>query len=622
MFQKVTRELQHTMQVLTDTQTALNESSMVVIMDECGVMSHVNDMFCDLLDLSKELILGKYVFDVLTPSDESVAVSIDEIFGGVKIWRGELLPKKNEPGRHSFQSTVVPFHDDTGAPYQYVLIGTDITDQKSAERCARERQEQLKTLLDTLSESIVFTDEDGRWLEANTQALALLGIEDDEWRGKTLSNLKSHILTSDWVEDINRLNTMTWKQNTSFHYEAIRQTKNGNLYIEGDMSPVFHTDGRPHGLVSVLRDVTEVKLNEEEYIRVKHEFESVVDNMADAISMINLSGEITWVNLAFQKMFSWEEKSERTRFLTLASDKINEWIEVVKRNERIVGSEFSLPMKDGQSIYLSVTVSPIYCRDGQVCAMSLILRDVTERVVNNNLLRRAEQLSMAGQMAAGIAHEIRNPLASLRGFTQLIRGGSDRVFEYCDIMIREFDRINAIVEQLLLLSKPKKVEHKPANMIQLLDDVLLLLESQSNLRNIRVVREYASEEVMVECAEDDLKQVFINILKNGIEATPSGKEITVSVINEGDGQTRVRFQDQGPGVPENTISRLGQPFQTTKSNGTGLGLMVTSRIVKEHGGQLEIINGSHEGAIVDVRLPLESATLQLQHTRSGAWRYS
>ncbi|QSO51394.1 PAS domain S-box protein [Alicyclobacillus curvatus] len=615
MFQTATKELQHTVQVLTDTQTALNEACMVAVMDEHGVMTYVNSMFCDLLHLSHDLLIGKNIFEVLRPSgvlmpnDKIDPMATEVVFGTVEIWRGELLPRKSQNALRCFQSTVVPFRNRVGVPYEYVLIGTDITEQKVAEANAKERQEQLKTLLDTLSESIVFTDAEGHWLEANRQALDMLGINSSEWRGQTFSSLTSRFLTPDWIEDINRLNALAWKQNTPLHYEATRQTSNGKLYVEGDISQVFHTDGTPHGLVSVLRDVTGIKLSEEEYMRVKHEFESIIDNMADAISILELSGDITWTNRAFERMFTWEEECQRETFLTIARDQLHEWVEVVKRNEKIVGSEMSIPRKDGQLIYLSVTVSPIYCREGQVCAMSLILRDITERIVNHNLLRRAEQLSMAGQMAAGIAHEIRNPLASLRGFTQLIRSGTDRAAEYCDIMLREFDRINSIIEQLLLLSKPKKLQHKPVNIRRLLDDVLLLLESQSNLRNIRVVREYGAEDTMVECAENDLKQVFINILKNAIEATPPGKQITVGVVSRGDNQIQVRFKDQGPGIPPSSVSRLGEPFHTTKSNGTGLGLMITSRIVEEHGGLLEIVNGSHVGAIVDVILPVQVLNL-------------
>lgn len=210
-------------------------------------------------------------------------------------------------------------------------------------------------------------------------------------------------------------------------------------------------------------------------------------------------------------------------------------------------------------------------------------------------------LHIAGTLAAGIAHEIRNPLTSLKGFLQLFR---EKEPYYTQIMLSEVDRINEIVNELLQLSNPKDEKPELKRLYPMLLNVYTLLNAEAMLRNIqlKLCMEPEMEHFAVMCRERKLKQVFINVLKNAIEAVPPKGEICISVTHSGD-EAIIDIADNGSGIPEEVIDKLGQPFVTTKEGGTGLGLMMCKEIIKDHQGTMQFRNRKDGGAVVTIKLP-------------------
>jgi signal transduction histidine kinase len=220
------------------------------------------------------------------------------------------------------------------------------------------------------------------------------------------------------------------------------------------------------------------------------------------------------------------------------------------------------------------------------------------------LLQASEKLVIAGQMAAGIAHEIRNPLTSLKGFLKLMQTGPGGKKEYFDIMYSELDRIELILSELLLLAKPQhEMSFQKKELLNLLQQIIVLLEPQANLNNVQLMTRSLSDQLYINASENHLKQVFINIIKNAIEAMPNGGEILIEV-KQNNGQVRVSIIDQGFGIPEEHLTKLGEPFFSTKQTGTGLGLAITHQIVENHGGRIKISSKLGEGTVFDVMLPL------------------
>ncbi|WP_339145511.1 MULTISPECIES: PAS domain S-box protein [unclassified Sutcliffiella] len=233
-------------------------------------------------------------------------------------------------------------------------------------------------------------------------------------------------------------------------------------------------------------------------------------------------------------------------------------------------------------------------------ALQVIIRDITERKQAEALMLQSEKLSVAGQLAAGIAHEIRNPLTAIKGFFKLLEREMEEKKEYFHIIESELSRIELILSELLLLAKPHQVYIHEVSVHTLLKDVATLLETQAIMNNVWFDLKLNADYPMFKCDENQMKQVFINLIKNGIEAMPNGGTIFIDTKEEEE-EVVIRLRDEGTGIPEDIIARLGEPFFTTKSTGTGLGLMITFNIIKNHDGKIHVTSEVNKGTIIEVR---------------------
>lgn len=247
--------------------------------------------------------------------------------------------------------------------------------------------------------------------------------------------------------------------------------------------------------------------------------------------------------------------------------------------------------------------SSMYITFGGKEAVLSIGNDITKRKEQTEqLLQKSEKLALLGQMAAGIAHEIRNPLTSIRGFIQLFKTNTQKE-EYYDIVLSELDRINDIVGEFLVLAKPTAAVFAEKDVKELIKDVVTLINTQSILNNVQIFVELECDLPRISCEENQLKQVFLNLLKNAIEAMPSGGNIDVRVKLKEEDKISIQIIDQGIGIPKDRISTLGEPFYTTKEKGTGLGLMTCYKIIESHNGQIIIDSTVNEGTTIEIILP-------------------
>jgi signal transduction histidine kinase len=207
---------------------------------------------------------------------------------------------------------------------------------------------------------------------------------------------------------------------------------------------------------------------------------------------------------------------------------------------------------------------PIVIEDKMV-GNFVMIRDITELKTKEELIRKSEKLSIVGELAAAVAHEIRNPLTSIKGFLQLLqyKAAADEDKQYYQIMLSEIDRINLIVSEFMILSKPQAITYQNENITTLLTDVITLLETLAIVKNIEVTKEFEPD-LIVKCERNQIKQVFINIFKNAIEAVPNNGKIDIKVTRWKEEGVCIRFTDNGVGISADLISRLGEPFYTTK----------------------------------------------------------
>ncbi|MDQ1912540.1 substrate-binding domain-containing protein [Paenibacillus sp. GD4] len=266
--------------------------------------------------------------------------------------------------------------------------------------------------------------------------------------------------------------------------------------------------------------------------------------------------------------------------------------------------EYRIRQPDGK--YLWVECNGQVIRDMEEMKVRLIgsIRDISERKSAEELLRKSEKLSVIGQLAAGVAHEIRNPLTSLKGFTQLLKARYQDQFPYIGIMESELDRINFIVTEFMSLAKPHLTHFSFKDITQIITTVVSILETQAILTGVNIETHFEAALPPIKCEENQLKQLFVNLLKNAIEAMPKGGSVYVDVTLASVNTLCVQIRDEGDGISPELIKKVGEPFFTTKEKGTGLGLMISHRIVEAHGGTLQIVS-SDAGTTIEIILPFE-----------------
>jgi signal transduction histidine kinase len=170
-------------------------------------------------------------------------------------------------------------------------------------------------------------------------------------------------------------------------------------------------------------------------------------------------------------------------------------------------------------------------------------------------------------------------------------------------MLSELNRIEYIISEFLVLAKPQNVVYKERDVRPLLEHIIALAETHAIMHNVQIAAVYEKELPLVKCEENQLKQVFLNLLKNAVEAMSGGGEVRVEVRWEQQKNLLIRFVDQGCGIAEERIPKLGEPFYTTKEKGTGLGLMVSYKIIENHGGTINVISRERKGTTFEIRLP-------------------
>ncbi|WP_236564779.1 ATP-binding protein [Cytobacillus firmus] len=281
----------------------------------------------------------------------------------------------------------------------------------------------------------------------------------------------------------------------------------------------------------------------------------------------------------------------------------------------INNTEYRIKRSDGTSRYFEV--SSLYVEfEGKEAILSIGTDISDKKEEQEKLLQKSEKLALLGQLAAGIAHEIRNPLTSIKGFVQLFKSNS-RKDEYFDIVLSELDRINGIVGEFLVLAKPTADIFEKQDLTKLINEVILLSSTQSVLNNVEIAAENNLHAPMIHCEKNQLKQVFLNIIKNAIEAMPGGGELNIKVFKKSGNTISIQFIDQGVGISEDRISSLGEPFYTTKEKGTGLGLMICYKIIENHNGRLIVESKVGEGTKIEIELPYEGDSIHAEDDQNG-----
>lgn len=359
-----------------------------------------------------------------------------------------------------------------------------------------------------------------------------------------------------------------------------------------------------NGLTVYFLDVTNEKKASSQN---KQHYKSLFEQNPDAVFSFDLNGQYLSVNSAMEKLLGYSEQE----FLQLSYAPLVAEEDLAKTanfyekaaNGATQHYETKALHKDGHIVHVQVTNMPIIV-DHEIVGVYGIAKDISNLKLTEKKLVESEKLSAVGQLSASIAHEIRNPLTAIKGFLQLMNASKENVQEtYLSVMAKEIERIEAITGELLVLAKPQAQNFKLENLQEILKDVTALIGSQALMNNVEI--KVKSEKLpLINCIGNQLKQVFINLLKNSIESMVNGGLITVTLQIRDNQMLLIQITDQGYGMTNEAIEKIGLPFYTTKQSGTGLGMMTSFKIIESHSGTMEISSEVGVGTTVSIYLPI------------------
>lgn len=254
---------------------------------------------------------------------------------------------------------------------------------------------------------------------------------------------------------------------------------------------------------------------------------------------------------------------------------------------------------------LQVSVSALRDENERLLGHILLLKDLSEIRTLRSQIVRNQRMATVGSLAAGVAHEIRNPLSSIKGFATYFRERYQSVPDdqkIADIMIQEVDRLNRVVGQLLDFSRPLSLSRKPVHIRNLISDSLALVRQKAEEKNIAISMDVVPENITARIDPDQIRQVLLNLHLNALEAMDSGSRLSVSAKKDSN-MLQIRIQDTGCGILPEHLSRIFDPYFTTRSSGAGLGLAIVHNIIEAHEGRIEVESRPGEGTAITLHLP-------------------
>ncbi len=358
----------------------------------------------------------------------------------------------------------------------------------------------------------------------------------------------------------------------------------------------------------LLRNLKNSNQIEEE----KEKLTLLIDTMPDCISFKDGEGRWLQINKFGAQLFELEgvdykgktdrEMAKYTDFYHDALIYCIESDEEAWKAGKVSRCEETIPLRDGSSKIFDSFKMPLFNDDGSRKGLVVIGREITALKETERKLRQSEKMSVLGELAAGIAHEIRNPLTTVKGFLQMGQEKTIKLDQHIDVLVDEIDRINNIVNELLVIANPTDVIFTNHNINTVVRDVVEMLSIEASLNNIQL-NVIDKDQFNTYCNESKLKQVFINIVKNALEAISTDGEVTITIADKNEDYFSINFEDNGCGIAENHLKHIGEPFYSVKENGTGLGMTVCFSIIETHKGSIHITSQVNSGTSVEVLLP-------------------
>ncbi|MBP8819025.1 MAG: PAS domain S-box protein [Syntrophomonadaceae bacterium] len=489
---------------------------------------------------------------------------------------------------------------NTPTSSEFLIISRDISESKRAEEALRSNERRLREITDNMLDGIAVFDQDMEISYASSSCKNLLGYSPEEMLAKT--NIKL-VHPEDRRQFLYAVNQAIRKQSSVRLEFRCRHAEGYYIWLEAVGSVLIDDNSHYKGLVVAFRDIEARKQAEQRILENERQLKEQYDYLNNLINTMNefcyiydQDSNLTFVNkkttdglgyteqeMLGRSIFDFVHPDDREMVRTIARQRLNS-LDVGRYEHRIV-------CKNGKDLLVRIKGSPII-NNGKITGAFVLCDDITEYRKLQSEMTRLDQMHTLGEIAAGLAHEIRNPMTTVNGFLQLLLKDEDfkNKKEYLEIMIEELNRANGILGEFLNLARNKIVDLKACQINQVIRSLAPLLQADAFLSDRTIVLKLGDvPELLLDVKE--IRQLIINLVRNALEATPNGGMVEIITQQEND-LVLLSIKDQGKGIPEDIKEKLGTPFFSTKDTGTGLGLAICFGIVQRHKARLEIDSGS------------------------------
>ncbi|PIR00199.1 MAG: hypothetical protein COV66_08930 [Nitrospinae bacterium CG11_big_fil_rev_8_21_14_0_20_45_15] len=517
-----------------------------------------------------------------------------------------------------FHARGVVKQGDQGKPDRMSGSISDIHDQKMD----RAEIEKLSQIIEQSPISVLITDREGNIEYANEALLEHTGYTREELLGKNPRIFKSGRFEASYYDRMwkHLAEGKTWRG--VFH----NKKKNGELYWESVLiSPLKDSYGNVTNFIGLKEDITDKKRMESTLIDHERLIRSVVDSMRDGLIILNANGNIQLFNKGAEEILGYsaeEIMDESVQILMGEEDKgkhlagFERYLASNKLQNKHSFEVLALK-KDRDFVPVELTVSQMEQRGERLIVG--VLRDISERKESEekiemaqNQVMQSQKLAAIGELAAGVSHEVLNPVNIISVSTQMLQRKAlddPKIQEYCDKVKHEIQRITKIMSALLAFSRESDSSFEKTVLSDEIDKVLLLVEEDLKLNNIKIVKNYSDTSVNVLSDKDKIRQVFLNLIANANHAMPKGGTLTISCARENKKKADnfvVKVSDTGIGMSEEIRSKIFDPFFTTKpeGEGTGMGLSIVHGIIEEHKGKIRVESTPGEGTTFIMTFPI------------------
>ena len=344
-------------------------------------------------------------------------------------------------------------------------------------------------------------------------------------------------------------------------------------------------------------------------LRALHE--RIVASIRSGVVTTDLEGRVYTFNAAAQEITGYTEEAIRGQDASIlfndVKEHVAESVRAAKTGNASPRFETSCLTSEGMRLRLGYSISPLSSEAGETTGIVITFQDLTQVRSLEETSRRQDRLAAIGRMAASIAHEIRNPLAAMRGSIQMLRSeveNDSSQAELMEIILRESDRLNRIITDFLSYARPRSLVQARVDIGELLSQTFALMRHSPEIgANQTLEADVPEERIFADADEGQLKQVFWNLARNALQAMPQGGTLRATLAKNSHNRVRIAFTDTGRGMSPDQVEHLFEPFSST-TGGTGLGLSIVYQIIRDHGGTINVRSREGQGTTITLELPM------------------